>query len=143
MAHAANNPADIAIHDGQGHVADVLQLEATESRLCQEAIAAHPDIDVVVPHDLCRRLADHPELLGHIVDDHQTLGDLMIMFRMRRARGWSWERFHFPGSPRTTARPSFCRCLHRRRKKPTLVTATRLALGWWPFWLNYSADYGQ
>ncbi len=75
MAHAANNPGwDIAIHDGQGHVADVLQLKATESlAYVREAIAAHPDIDVVVPHDLYERLADHPELLSHIVDGHQSV----------------------------------------------------------------------
>lgn len=78
LAHAANNPAwDIAIHDGHGHVAEVLQLKATESlAYVREAIAAHPDIDVVVPHELYERLVDHPELFGHVVDGHQALGEL-------------------------------------------------------------------
>ncbi len=51
LAHSANNPAwDIAIHDGHGHVAELLQVKATESlAYVREAIAAHPEIDVVVP----------------------------------------------------------------------------------------------
>jgi hypothetical protein len=78
LAHHANNPAwDIAIHDAHGHINEFLQLKATESlAYVREAIAAHPDIDVVTPHELYQRLADHPDLVGHIVDGHQTLGDL-------------------------------------------------------------------
>ena len=78
LAHTANNPAwDIAIHDSHGHVAEVLQLKATESlAYVKEAIAAHPAIDVVIPHELYERLAGHPELLGHVVDGHQNLTDL-------------------------------------------------------------------
>jgi hypothetical protein len=78
LAHSANNPAwDIAIHDAHGHIHEVVQLKATESlAYVKEAIAAHPNIDVVVPHEFYDRLADHPELFGQIVDGHQTLGDL-------------------------------------------------------------------
>lgn len=78
IAHAANNPAwDVAIHDGQGHINEVLQLKATESlAYVKDAIGAHPDIDVVIPHELYERLSDHPELLDHVIDGHQSLTDL-------------------------------------------------------------------
>jgi hypothetical protein len=78
LAHHANNPAwDIAIHDAHGHLDELLQLKATESlAYVREAIAAHPDIDIVVPHELYERLAEHPDFVGHIVDGHQTLGHL-------------------------------------------------------------------
>lgn len=78
LAHQANNPAwDIAIRDADGHIDEVLQLKATKSiGYVKEAIAAHPNIDVVVPHELYDRLASHPELLGHVMDGHQTLGHL-------------------------------------------------------------------
>ncbi|MFY9976850.1 MAG: hypothetical protein WA252_13575 [Candidatus Sulfotelmatobacter sp.] len=75
LAHHANNPGwDIVIHDAHGHVDNLLQLKATESLdYVRAAIAAHPDIDVVVPHGLYEKLADHHEALGHILDGHETL----------------------------------------------------------------------
>lgn len=75
LAHQANNPGwDIAIHDSHGHLDEVLQLKATESlAYVREAIAAHPDIDVVVTHDLYERLTDHPEMLSHVVDRHYSM----------------------------------------------------------------------
>ena len=78
LAHNANNPAwDISIHDVHGHVDDLFQLKATESLdYIRDAIAAHPDIDVVVPHEVYERLADHPELIGHIADGHETLSHI-------------------------------------------------------------------
>ena len=78
MAHQANNPGwDISIHDSHGHVAELLQLKATESlSYVREAIAAHPDIDVVVPHELYERVADNSSLLSHLTDGHETLHHL-------------------------------------------------------------------
>lgn len=78
LADSANNPGwDIAIHDGHGNVAEFLQLKATESlSYVRDAIAAHPEIDVVVPHELYNRLVDHPELVDHVLDGHQNLADL-------------------------------------------------------------------
>jgi hypothetical protein len=75
LAHHANNPAwDIVIHDAHGHVDSLLQLKATESlSYVQKAIEAHPEIDVVVPHELYEKLADNPDALGHILDGHETL----------------------------------------------------------------------
>ncbi len=99
LAHHANNPAwDIVIHDAHGHVNELLQLKATESfSYVREAIAAHPDIDVVVPHELYQRLADHPEMLSHVVDGHQALdhinGHLAEAVGHAEAAG---IHFHFP-----------------------------------------------
>jgi hypothetical protein len=78
LAHHANNPGwDIVIHDAHGYVDTLLQLKATESLdYVRGAIAAHPDIDVVVPHELYEKLADHHGVLGHILDGHETLGNI-------------------------------------------------------------------
>jgi hypothetical protein len=78
LAHSANNPGwDIAIHDAHGHVDKLLQLKATESLdYVRDAITSHPDIDVVLPHELYDRLADNPELLSHAIDGHETLQTL-------------------------------------------------------------------
>jgi hypothetical protein len=75
LAHHANNPGwDIAIHDAHGHVDSLLQLKATESLdYVRQAIVAHPDIDVVVPHELYDKLAGNHEVLGQILDSHETL----------------------------------------------------------------------
>jgi hypothetical protein len=99
LAQTANNPGwDIAIHDRLGHVAELLQLKATESvAYVKEAIAAHPDIDVVVPHDIYERLSDHPELFGHIVDGHQSATDLtgQVSSAAEHADGVG-DQIHFP-----------------------------------------------
>lgn len=75
LAHHANNPGwDVVVHDAHGHVDTFLQLRATESLdYVREAIAAHPDIDVVVPHELYQKLVDHHDALAHILDSHETL----------------------------------------------------------------------
>lgn len=78
VAQAANNPGwDIAIRDEHGHIAEFLQAKATQSiAYVREAIAAHPDIDVVVPHELYEQLAQQPEFLEHLVDGHQNLTEV-------------------------------------------------------------------
>ncbi len=78
LAHTANNPGwDIVIHDSHGHIDSLLQLKATESLdYVRDAIAAHPDISVVVPHELYARLADNPDVFGHVLDGHETLQHL-------------------------------------------------------------------
>lgn len=78
LAVHANNPGwDIAIRDAHGHIDQVLQLKATESvDYVKQAIAAHPSIDVVVPHELYEKLADHPALLDHVIDSRQHLDQL-------------------------------------------------------------------
>lgn len=78
LAHHANNPAwDIAIHDAHGHISGLIQAKATETlAYVREAIGAHPSIDVVVPHELYERMGGHPELLGHLLDGHESLGHL-------------------------------------------------------------------
>jgi len=78
LAHHANNPAwDISIHDAHGHISGLIQAKATETlAYVREAIAAHPNIDVVVPHELYERMGDHPELLSHLLDGNESLGHL-------------------------------------------------------------------
>ena len=78
LAHHANNPAwDISIRDAHGHISDVLQLKASESlAYVREAIAAHPNIDVVVPPELYAQLGNHPEMLSHLMDGHESLHHL-------------------------------------------------------------------
>ena len=78
LAHHANNPAwDIVIHDAHGQIDHLLQLKATDSlNYVREAITAHPDIDVVVPHELYEKLADNHDALAHILDGHEELNHL-------------------------------------------------------------------
>lgn len=78
LAHHATNPGwDIVIHDAHGHVDQLLQLKATDSlNYVHEALAAHPDIDVVVPHELYERLADNHDALAHILDGHEGLHNI-------------------------------------------------------------------
>jgi hypothetical protein len=78
LAHHANNPDwDIAIRDAHGHIDKLLQLKATESlSYVREAITAHPNIDVVVPHELYEKLSDQNDALSHILDGHETLHDI-------------------------------------------------------------------
>ena len=75
LAQNANNPAwDIVVRDSHGHIDELLQMKATASLpYVQAAIAAHPNIDVVVPHDLYDQLSHHPELFEHVIDSHQHL----------------------------------------------------------------------
>jgi len=78
LAHNANNPGwDIAIHDAHGHVAELLQMKATESvTYVHDAITAHPDIPVVVPHELYEKLANSHDALAHVLDGHEALNNL-------------------------------------------------------------------
>jgi hypothetical protein len=78
LAHHANNPGwDVVIHDAHGHVDQLLQLKATDSlNYVREAIATHPDIDVVVPHELYEKLAENHDAVSHILDGHEALGHL-------------------------------------------------------------------
>jgi hypothetical protein len=78
LAHHANNPGwDIAIHDAHGQVAELLQMKATDSvSYVNEAIAAHPDIPVVVPHELYEKLADNHDAFIHTLDGHEALNNL-------------------------------------------------------------------
>lgn len=99
LAHHANNPAwDISIHDAHGHVSGLIQAKATETlAYVREAIAAHPSIDVVVPHDLYERMGDHPELLSHLLDGHESLGHLtgQVTGAVEHAEAVG-VHFHFP-----------------------------------------------
>jgi hypothetical protein len=73
-SHATNPGWDLVIHDAHGHIDHLLQLKATASLdYVRDAIAAHPDIDVVVPHELYEKLADRSDALGRVLDGHETL----------------------------------------------------------------------
>jgi hypothetical protein len=72
VAELATSPTqegwDIAIRDSTGHVIEHLQLKATESMsFIADAIANHPEIDVVATHEVFEHM-DDPEILSHLVD---------------------------------------------------------------------------
>jgi hypothetical protein len=72
VAELANSPTqegwDIAIRDAHGHIIDHLQLKATESlSYIADAIAHHPEIDIVATHEVFERIND-PEVLSHLID---------------------------------------------------------------------------
>jgi hypothetical protein len=74
VAELASNPTqegwDVVIKDSNGHVLDHLQLKATESlAYIKEALAAHPEIDVVATHEV------FDQLDGSSVADHVTAAD--------------------------------------------------------------------
>jgi hypothetical protein len=59
---------DIAIRDAHGHIIEHLQLKATESMsYIKDAIADHPEIDVVATHEVFEQMND-PEILSHLID---------------------------------------------------------------------------
>jgi hypothetical protein len=59
---------DIAIRDPHGNIIEHLQLKATESlSYIKDAIAHHPEIDVVVTHEVFQHIND-PEALSHLID---------------------------------------------------------------------------
>jgi hypothetical protein len=61
---------DVVIKDSHGHVLDQLQLKATESlSYIKEALAAHPEIDVVSTHEVFEHL------VGSGLEDHVTMAD--------------------------------------------------------------------
>lgn len=97
LAHSANNPAwDVVIRDNHGQISQLLQNKATATLdSVREAIAAHPNIDVVVPHELYNQAATHPELVGHVIDGHGTLSSLNDS--MAAAQGHATDAgLHFP-----------------------------------------------
>jgi hypothetical protein len=74
IAELASSPTqvgwDILIKDASGHPIDHLQLKATESlSYIREALAAHPEIDVVATHEAFQHLD------GTGLDDHVTVSD--------------------------------------------------------------------
>jgi hypothetical protein len=74
VAELASSPTqegwDVVIKDSHGQIIDHLQLKATESlSYIKEALAAHPDIDVVAT----REVFDH--LNGSGLEDHVTVAD--------------------------------------------------------------------
>ena len=74
LAHSATQPGwDIAIHGPNGHIAEVLQLKATDSvSYVHEAIKHYPSIDIVTTdevysHLLMNEASDHS---SNIIDSH-------------------------------------------------------------------------
>lgn len=72
VAEMATSPTqegwDIAIRDAHGHIIEYLQLKATESMsYVADAIAHHPEIDVVATHEVFQHL-DDPEIQSHVID---------------------------------------------------------------------------
>lgn len=100
LAHQANNPAwDIAIKDAHGHINDVLQAKATASMdYVHDALAAHPDIDVVTTSEVFHALSNHGDDLSQLIDSHQSLSDLTdhVQVAVGHAEAASHVAFHVP-----------------------------------------------
>ncbi|HET8924277.1 MAG TPA: hypothetical protein VFN26_14905 [Candidatus Acidoferrum sp.] len=80
FAESATSPTqegwDIAIQDAHGHIIQHLQLKATESMsYIADAIAHHPEIDVVATHEVFEHM-DDPKMLSHIIDSGISNGQL-------------------------------------------------------------------
>src|ERR1039457_6852417 len=72
VAELAHSPTqegwDIAIRDAHGNLIDHLQLKATNSLpYIRDAIAHHPEFDIVATHEVFQHLHD-PEILSHLAD---------------------------------------------------------------------------
>jgi len=72
FAELADSPTqegwDIAIRDAHGHIIDHLQLKATDSlSYIEEALARHPEIDVVATHEVFQHIGDS-EIMSHLID---------------------------------------------------------------------------
>jgi hypothetical protein len=69
LAHSPTQEGwDIAIRDSHGHIINHLQLKATESvSYIQDALARHPEIDVVATHEVFQHI-DNPEIVSHLID---------------------------------------------------------------------------
>ena len=78
LAESANNAAwDVSVTDAHGHVDTLLQLKASEGiAAAHHALALHPDIDVVIPHDVFLHIGNHLDDYGHLIDGHERLSDL-------------------------------------------------------------------
>lgn len=100
LAHAANQPAwDIAIRDGHGQVHERLQLKATEQfGHMRTALALHPNIEVVAPHEAYLHAAHHVGVAGHLVDSHQSLAglDATMHGAVEHAEAANPAGFHLP-----------------------------------------------
>jgi hypothetical protein len=98
LAHHANNPGwDVVIRDAHGHVDQFLQMKATDSiSYVHEAIAAHPDIPVVLPHELYEKMLDHHDALAHILDGHESLTHLTDRVGDAADHATSSVADHFP-----------------------------------------------
>lgn len=83
VAELADSPTqegwDIVIHNAGGHIVDQLQLKATDSlSYIEEALARHPEIDVVATHEVFQHI-DDPEVMSHLIDSgfsNQQLDDV-------------------------------------------------------------------
>ena len=72
VAELAHSPTqegwDIAIRDAHGHIIEHLQLKATESMsYIADAIAHHPEIDIVATHEVFEQIND-PDVLSYLID---------------------------------------------------------------------------
>jgi hypothetical protein len=80
VAELAANPTqegwDVAIKDSHGQIIDHLQLKATESlSYIKEALAAHPDIDIVATHEVFAHL-DGSRFDNHVTEAAFSNGQL-------------------------------------------------------------------
>jgi hypothetical protein len=63
----------------------------------RHAIDLHPNIDVVIPHDIFQHVANHPELLGHVIDGgHSLVGLNTTIFDATQGAEAADIHFHFP-----------------------------------------------
>ncbi len=78
LAHSATNPSwDISITDAHGHVNQLLQLKASAAlEAAKHALEAHPNVDVVIPTDVLHHFGEQTDILGHLVDGHESLTHL-------------------------------------------------------------------
>jgi hypothetical protein len=72
FAELADSPTqegwDIAIRDAHRRIIEHLQLKATDSlSYIEEALARHPEIDVVTTHEVFQHI-DDPEVISHLID---------------------------------------------------------------------------
>jgi hypothetical protein len=72
VAELANSPTqegwDIAIRDAHGQIIEHLQLKATDSlSYIEDALARHPEIDVVTTHEVFQHI-DDPGVISHLID---------------------------------------------------------------------------
>ena len=129
LAHHANNPGwDVVIHDGHGHIDQLLQMKATDSiSYVHEAIAAHPDIPVVVPHELYEKMLDHHDALGHILDGHELLNHLTggVSDAADHAAAAGTEHFPIIGPALVIGLVAWSNCQKYRRGHITPAEAVR------------------
>ena len=103
VAELASSPTqegwDILIKDSTGHPIEHLQLKATESiGYIKEALAAHPDIDVVATHEVFSHLdnLDGSGLESHLIDGNMLNEHLGEHVRAEIDAAEMTPEFHFP-----------------------------------------------